>query len=176
MRTFNLFRILSFRLELRWPSDVNREVTIFCATPAKASGTHVFCTALTVNNLRKTAVTDTQKFEGTWHTPLLAYRWQSPVYEKAMLQMMLYINGQNSYKQCIKTEFWRASAHTLAIKHAIHVQGALQKTNISPKISPVNRWQGPPTLSANRTQGWSILKPALHPMRCQKRYFIIFPL
>ena len=27
--TFNLFRILCFRLELRWPSDVNREATIF---------------------------------------------------------------------------------------------------------------------------------------------------
>ena len=28
--TFNLFVILCFRLELQWPSDVNREVTIFC--------------------------------------------------------------------------------------------------------------------------------------------------
>ena len=28
--TFYLFVILCFRSELRWPSDLNREATIFC--------------------------------------------------------------------------------------------------------------------------------------------------
>ena len=113
----------------------------FAATPAKPSGTHVFCTALAVNNLRKISVTDAHKFEGTWHTPLLAYRWQSPVYEKAMFQMMLYYK-QNSYKQCIKTEFWRVSARSLAIKHAIPAQGGWHPCStyiFSPKTSSVNR-------------------------------------
>ena len=63
--TFNLFRILSFRLELRWPSDVNREATIFCATPAKAPGTHAFYKILITNNLQKAPVTGALKFEGT---------------------------------------------------------------------------------------------------------------
>ena len=63
--TFYFFVILSFRLELRWPSDVNREATIFCATPAKASDTYASCRALIVNNLQGTTITDTHKFEGT---------------------------------------------------------------------------------------------------------------
>ena len=63
--TFNLFVILSFRLELRWLSDQNREATIFYAVPAKAPGTHTFYKILITNNLRKTHVTDALKFEGT---------------------------------------------------------------------------------------------------------------
>ena len=124
MDTFYLFVILRFRLELRWPSDVNREATIFSATPAKAPGAQAFYKVLITSNLQGTSVTDAHKFEGTWRTPLLAYRWQSPVYEKAMFQMMLYYK-QNSYKQCIKTEFWRVSARSLAIKHAIPAQGGV---------------------------------------------------
>ena len=63
--TFYLSVILHLRLELRWPSDVIREATIFSATPAKAPDTHVFCIVLIINNLQGDSVTDTHKFEGT---------------------------------------------------------------------------------------------------------------
>ena len=51
--SFNLSRILSFRLELRSPPDVNREGAIFCATPVEAPGKHAFCRVLTISNLQR---------------------------------------------------------------------------------------------------------------------------
>jgi len=67
MDTFYLFVILRFRLELRWLSDVNREATIFCATPAKAPGAQAFHKVLITSDLQGTSITDAHKFEGTWH-------------------------------------------------------------------------------------------------------------
>ena len=46
---------------------MNREATIFSATPAKAPGAQAFYKALITNNLQGTSVTDAHKFEGTWH-------------------------------------------------------------------------------------------------------------
>ena len=41
--TFNLFVILRFRLELRWPSDVNREATISTIALFATVGSISFC-------------------------------------------------------------------------------------------------------------------------------------
>ena len=46
---------------------MNREATIFCATPAKVPGAQAFYKALITSNLQGTSVTDAHKFEGTWH-------------------------------------------------------------------------------------------------------------